>query len=340
MVDHVGNAADAIVPKADPKYLAWVADKMIEAGCAAVEKARPAEFGLGVVKVHGVGTNRHDPSGPSDAEVPLVFVREADGGAPIGLMVVYGMHPTVLHEDSTLVSGDFPHFTRRFLQQRIGESCPVLYHQGAAGDQSPRHVTRGNTFAEAQRLGELLGAQVAAVIPTLTFTRDLPIFVGRRLVELTPRAMPTLEFANRDLTAVRARFAELQRAGAPRANVRTAECNVFGAEETRELALAAIDGRLAAAVNECSPAEIQLVQMGPWNFVSWPGEFFADYALEIKRHSPNTFVITLANGELQAYIVTAEADANGLYEARNALFAHENGPRIVAETLALLNEPR
>jgi hypothetical protein len=70
--------------------------------------------------------------------------------------------------------------------------------------------------------------------------------------------------------------------------------------------------------------------------VSWPGEFFVEYALQVKRGAPGTFVITIANGELQAYIVTAEADANAFYEARNALFSHENGPRIVEETLALI----
>ncbi len=135
-------------------------------------------------------------------------------------------------------------------------------------------------------------------------------------------------------------FARLQREQAPRAAVRTAECDVFGAEETAELARAAGDGRLARAAAECSPAEIQVVEVGPWRFVAWPGEFFVEYALEVKRRSSDTFVITLANGELQAYIVTAEADARAYYEARNALFSHANGPRIVAATLALLEAGR
>jgi neutral ceramidase len=138
------------------------------------------------------------------------------------------------------------------------------------------------------------------------------------------------------LTAAREKFARLKREGAPRAEVRTAECDVFGAEETAELARAAVDGRLARAAAECSPAEIQLIEIGPWKFVSWPGEFFVEYALEVKRRAPGTFVITLANGELQAYIVTPEADAKSYYEARNALFSHENGPRMVEETLALI----
>jgi hypothetical protein len=34
--------------------------------------------------------------------------------------IIYGMHPTVLHEDSRLVSSDFFHFTR----QHIGALVP------------------------------------------------------------------------------------------------------------------------------------------------------------------------------------------------------------------------
>jgi hypothetical protein len=214
--------------------------------------------------------------------------------------------------------------------------CPVLYHNGASGNQSPRHVTRGNTFAEAQRLGELLGRQIAGVLPAVKFSREGRIAARQTLVPLTVRTMPDHAAAEAALTAAREKFTRLKRAGAPRAEVRTAECDVFGAEETAELARAAGDGRLAQAAADCSPAEIQLIAVGPWRFVSWPGEFFVEYALEVKQRVPGTFVITLANGELQAYIVTVEADANDYYEARNALFSHENGPRMVEATLALI----
>ncbi len=337
MVDYVSNSADATVPKADPEYLAWVASQMVAAARAAVQNAQPAQLGFVVARAQGVGSNRHDPSGPADPEVPVLVARARDGGAPIAAMLVYAMHPTVLHEDSTLISGDFPYFTRRYLQERvIGTACPVLYHNGASGDQSPRHVTRANTFAEAQRLGELLGRAIEEAWPAMRFVERAPIAVRRCKVDLSLRVMPPSTVAERALAEARERFARLQREGAPRAAVRTAECDVFGAEETAELANAARDGRLAAAARECSPAEIQIVEIGPWKFVCWPGEFFVEYALEVKRRSPDTFVLTLANGELQAYIVTAAADAKAFYEARNALFAWENGPRVVEETLALL----
>lgn len=341
VVEHVSNAADATVPKPDPAYLAWAANQMVAAAQAAVKSAGPAELGMVVAQANGVGSNRHDPSGPADSAVPVLLARARDGGAPIAAMLVYAMHPTVLHEDSTLISADFPYFARRYLQQHVvGAACPVLYHNGASGNQSPRHVTKANTFAEAQRLGELLGRAIAEAWPEMKFVDDAPIATRRRFVELTLRSMPNAQVATQALEEARECFARLQREGAPRTAVRTAECDVFGAEETAELALAAGDGRLAAAARQCSPAEIQVFEIGPWKFVCWPGEFFVEYALEVKRRSPNTFVITLANGELQAYIVTADADARAFYEARNALFAWSNGPRIVEETLALLTAKR
>jgi hypothetical protein len=93
---------------------------------------------------------------------------------------------------------------------------------------------------------------------------------------------------------------------------------------------------LRAAIVHCSPAEIQVVRIGPWRFVAWPGEFFVEYGLQLKASAPDAFLITLANGELQGYIATPEADARGVYEARNAVFAPANGAAFVAATLKTL----
>ena len=337
MVDYVSNAADPVVPRADPAYLQWVGGQMVDAARTAMRRAQPAEIGLAVGRATGVGTNRHDPAGPSDPEVPVLVVRSTPQHEPLACMVVYGMHPTVLHEDSTLISADFPCFTRRFLHGGVlPPTCPILYHNGASGNQSPRHVTRANTFAEAQRLGERLGQAIADVLPAISFFPEAGIVCRRRFLELRPRVFPTADAAVRAERQARERFENLRLTGATRQIVRTAECDWFGAEETAELARAAVDGRLETAVRHCSPAEIQLIAIGPWKFVAWPGEFFVEYALAVKARSPSTFVITLANGELQGYLVTSEASARGVYEATNAVFCPSNGPLVVETTLALL----
>ena len=61
-----------------------------------------------------------------------------------------------------------------------------------------------------------------------------------------------------------------------------------------------------------------------------------EHALALKARAPDTFVISLANGELQGYIATEEAAAEGGYEATNALFAPAAGRALVESSLAML----
>jgi hypothetical protein len=337
MSDQVSNAADPALPKADPRYLAWLADRLVEAGCGAVAAAEPAELGWSMGRAEGVGSNRHDPKGVTDPEVPVLVVRSQTSREPLACLLVYGMHPTVLHEDSTLISADFPHFTRRFLREQVlPAACPVLYFNGASGNQSPRHMIRSNTFAEARRIGENLGRTVADAIGGISFAREAEISFRRGQVQLEPRVFPSGRVATDGLAAARTHFAGLKEAGAAPAVIRTAECDVFGAEETVELVRAAADGRVASAIASCTPAEIQTITIGPWTLVAWPGEFFAEYGLALKAKAPRTSLVTLANGELQGYIVTPEAAERGCYEAMNTLYAVTTGRRFVETTLALL----
>jgi hypothetical protein len=337
MVDYVSNAADPVVPKTDPRYLALFTERVVAAAERAVRAAEPAETGFAMARADGLGTNRHDPAGPADLDVPVLVVRSLAASRPIACMVVCAMHPTVLHEDSTLVSADFPFFVRRQLRREaLPPSCPVLFHQGASGNQSPRHVTRGNTFAEGQRLGEILGRNVAAALPRAVYRREVAVTNVRTFLQAVPREFPAPDDADGKVAAARARLARLQVEGAARQAVRTAECDVFGAEETAELARAAADGRLASAIAACMPAEIQAIRIGPWAYVGWPGEFFVEFALELRRRVPGSFVVTMANGELQGYIVTEAAAAREVYEATNAVFAPANGARFVEASIALL----
>ncbi|MBP7142722.1 MAG: hypothetical protein KBA71_12500 [Opitutaceae bacterium] len=338
VADNLTNAADSVVPKADPRYLEWLAERLVLAARSAVGNAEGAVLGLGVAKAEGVGTNRHDPQGPSDPEVPVLLVRSGASGKPIACMLVYGMHPTVMHEDSTLISADFPGFTRRWLRaQVLGESCPVIYHLGAAGDQSPRHVTKANTFAEARRIGEHLGRCIATAIEGISCGPVGVVRGMRRWLEIRPREFPDVQGAKDALARSRKVYQELREAKASRQAVRTAECDVFGAEKTALLAEAAVDGRLAEAVRSASPAEIQVIQIGEWRFVGWPGEFFVEHALALKARAPaGTFVVTLANGQLQGYIATPKAVENACYEATNAVFSVDSGPRFVEATLDLI----
>lgn len=329
---------DPVIPKTDPKYVQFIENKIVESAVEAVRGARPAAIGLAVADGTGVGTNRRDPAGPANPEVPVLMVRSRPAGDLIACMVVCSMHPTVLHEDSTLVSADFPGMTRQYLQREVvGLDCTFLYHMGPAGNQSPRYSVSANTFAEAERLGQKLGAAIAAAIPDVQYREQVQIVCTRDFVELPRRSFSSVQEATETLAAAARRLAQLRRSGAPRQQIRTAEVDWFGAGENLTLARAAADHRLDSVVRSCLPAEIQIIALGPWTFVGWPGEIFVEYGLAVKAHSPDTHLISLANGELQGYIVTAEAVAERAYEAGNALFDASSGTLLVERTLKLIS---
>jgi neutral ceramidase len=337
-VDTLSNEGDAAVPKTDPRYVERLEDGIVEAAVQAFRSARPAEIGFATADGSRVGTNRHDPKGPSIPEVPVVVVRDLTSKAYLATMVVCSMHPTVLHEDSTLVSGDFPAMTRQYLQEHIlGKDCPVVYHTGPCGDQSPRHVTRSNTFDEAVRLGEMLGQSIAGAIGPIDYFKRIPLSCVRTMIDLPRRGFPTVDEAQKQVLQAIERLEALRQSRADGREIRTAECDWFGSEETLALAKAAAAKRLNAAIASIVPAEIQVMRVGPWFFVGWPGEVFVEFALTLRASHSNCHVVSMANGELQGYLVSEEAVRGRWYEAMNSLFASpEAGNVLVNRTLALL----
>lgn len=335
-VDHASNADDAAVPKTDPAYLRILEEGIVSAGTGAYKARSKAEIAFVHADSTGVGTNRRDPkNGPSHHDMPVIAVRNPDTRKMIGIMLVCSMHPTVLHEDSTLATSDFPGFARKYLKERYN-GCPVVYHTGPCGNLSPRHVTKENTFKEAERLGTIVGSAVDRALAHAGFSDTIALASATGSITPVKRVFPSVAEADRRAKAADQRFSELKKNGTPQ-EARGAEVDMFGAHETLTLAKAEASGVLEQFRQARIPAEVQGMKIGPFFFAAWPCEVFVEYALELKRDSENAFVISVANGELQGYIVTESAAAEGGYEASNALFAPETGKRLVAEARRLFN---
>lgn len=331
---------DPVVPPVDTAFTDHMVAAITRAGIQAVANAEPATLGFARADSTGIGTNRHDPAGPADHEMPVLAARTPDGQRWIALLYVCSMHPTVLHEDSRLVSADFPWAARRMLQEQLlGTDCPVLHHLGCAGNQSSRHVTSANTFDEAERIGTVLGKAVLAATEGLRFDDDPALGVVSRQVDPPRKTFPPAAQAEAELQRARDRFAELKRSG-PAAEARTAECDVFGAEHRAFLARVAAEGKLDPVYATCTPVEIQALRIGDWCFVGWPSETYVEYGLAVKAQSPDTFVITLANGKMIGYITTREAAETGKYESGAALFAPETGDLFAETSVNMAGELR
>ena len=336
--EFLSMTADPVVPPPDPGYMAAFEAGICRAAVDAWRGTVPALLAFATARAEGVGGNRLSKEGVADPEVGLLYVVHAATRTPLGLVMAYAMHPTVLHEDSLLVSADFPAYARQHLTERW-PGLTALYYTGPSGNQSPRHHVRGQTFAEAERAGRELGESVhraLVTIPTDAFVGDPVLRAVQGNVDLPVRTFPPVAEAVRRLAEARTRFEILEREHAGHGVVRTAECVVFGAEELVALARAQEEGRLEPWLRRALPAEVQVFRVGEHYCVGLPGELFVEYALDIKRRSPGrTLVVSMANGELQGYIVTPEADVAGGYEASCSFFTSESGTLLADAAVAL-----
>ncbi len=332
---------DVAMPPAAPDYLRFLKSQVVAAAATAAHGLVSAEIAWTRADATGVGGNRRTPGGLTDPECGILALRETGAKQELlGLVLVYGMHPTVLHEDSTLVSADFPHYTRREVQEHVGRPIPVVYFTAPSGNQSPRHFVDGQTFAEAERLGRRLGKVVCGAVDQIgaeAWRGDATVSGQLVQVGLKRNPIRTLSEAERLLAACRDDYDRLRRAHAPRAEIRTAECAVFGAEGARTISQAAASGELETALLDYQAVDVQAIRVGDAALVGFPGETFTEYALELKRLAPGkVFPVSLVNGNLQGYIVTPAAAAEGGYEATNAIFAPESGSILVETALELL----
>jgi hypothetical protein len=333
---------DPTVPEPDAEYMRFLRETVTASALEASENLFEAEAAWTSASVSGVSGNRHDPAGVRDPEAGILAVRRASDKKLMSVSVIYGAHPTVLHEDSKLVSSDFPGFARKYLREKTTPDLTVLYHPGPAGNQGPRHHVKAQTVAEAERLGVLLGGFLWDKVNALTggdFTSDFETAADIAFAELPRKQIPSMKEALANLKKRHDEFESLKKAGAGHGPVRTAECAVFGAEETIALAEAGESGELAKAAAALSPADVQVLKLGEGFLAGFPGEIFAEHGLELKkRFRDKVFPVSLVNGHLQGYITTEEAVRKGCYEASFSVFSPAAGGAMIEAAAGFINK--
>lgn len=340
--DGISQRYDPIVPPPDKEYVESLIERTVQTIMEAYNNKIECELGLTIADGKGVGGNRRQKDGAIDPEVPVMVLRKKEDKQIYGLLSVYCMHPTVLHEDNKLYSSDFPGYVREYLLNKISPDVVYLYHTGPEGNQSPRHYVKGATFDEAKRLGYMLGERIFNKIEELTdedYKSWVELDTDFHKIDLPLKRFPNLKEAGEKLKSSIEKLKCLRKNNAPYSEVRTAECDWFGAERAAALARLAGEGELADIIRTIMPAEIQVFKIDNNYFVALSGESFVEYSLAIKEGTGHkVFVIALANGELQSYIISQQAYNEGGYEVSTSLFKPEAGNFMVNEALARLSE--
>jgi len=282
---------------------------------------------------HGIGGNRRDPlNGKVDPLLQLLAIRDKNKRL-IGCIVKYALHPSTMHEDNTLVSSDYVGYLRETIKKTYPDAY-VLFLQGTAGDQSNRHTRVYKGFAEAKRIGTMLGNAAVNLIEKIDFTKQDLLSVAQTETILPLRRLPSLEETISCTKKSKAVYENLKISDtATPTELRRAEVEMFGADclasYVRQMADPVGREKLTAEL----PAEVQVIRWNDMVIVGMQGELFVEFGLDIQKKSPfsKTFVVTLANGGLPGYVCTREAYCTGGYEVGSSLLAPDAG-EILAKT--------
>jgi hypothetical protein len=318
-------------PVLQGEYEEFFVRSAVESIVQAWRARRPRKLGSGIAPHGGwVGMNRRRlESGfsPVDKEIQVLKVTDFRGRVE-AVLFNYPCHPACLGPDNLLISADWPYFAAQRLRERLGKTVKVLYFQGTQGNINTGYSAGlsalgvpipTRTFTYAQELGEIVAGAILSKLPAIPSQSGGALSSRRDTVALEYYIPSTLEEAQRKLAQAGRQVEELAHAAAPRARLDVARVERAFAEYS----LKRLERNLKDGQREYR-AELQVIRVGDAAFVSFPGEFFVEVGLEVKKRSgfATTFCLGLANDNL-GYFPISEAYAEGGYEVSVARF----GPR-------------
>jgi neutral/alkaline ceramidase-like enzyme len=139
-----------------PELLAFVIDVLSNLIKEADKDYKAVKIGTSSILIPNMNRNRRgDPE--VDNELTLTRI-DYENGTPMTALVNWTAHPTFMSGEDMMVSGGWPGFLQRELEQWIGNGITVMYYNGAEGDQSPIGQGGGSSHYEK---AEVYGRGVA-----------------------------------------------------------------------------------------------------------------------------------------------------------------------------------
>lgn len=156
-----------------PDYLRQLEQTLEQALCECHDGAQ-----LGIMETHwgncSLATNRDmrnpegkgflvgwNESGETDKTLLIARITRQEDGTPLGILINYACHPTILAWENTKTSPDFLGSMRDVVEAETG--APTVFLQGASGELAPRHQYTGDTNV-ADRAGRCLGHAVLSTL--------------------------------------------------------------------------------------------------------------------------------------------------------------------------------
>jgi len=299
----------------------------------------PATIATAPVDVPGIGGNRRDVDGPVDHQLRVLRIDGVREGKPLGAVVNYACHPTVLGPDNTEYSADYVGALRETFTKQHGTALPVAFFNGACGDVNPGgyspeaslrgEAVPGRTFERARQIGEQLGDAAYVAFTDAEPSEPLRVEAESRTVTVKLRPFPLPAEAEQHLQTCRDRLAQTE-PGSEAHKQASADCVYAG------VALGNAK-TYAACPDGVMDVTLQAFSVGGWSLLALPTEVFAAPGLALKSNSPfnQTMIAAYANRSL-GYLPDREALTDDGYEQRVALLGVWAVDTILGTAAALL----
>lgn len=143
------------------QYTREFTDKLEQVALAALKDRRPArvEWGVGTAKF---AKNRRAQGGPVDHDLPVLVVRNPDGGVR-AIYVNYACHCVTLSDNK--ISGDWAGYAQEQIEKQH-PGATALVSVGCGADQNPIPGVQGDKFEIAVQQGAEVAAEVERLLKT------------------------------------------------------------------------------------------------------------------------------------------------------------------------------
>jgi len=271
-----------------------------------------------------------NPNGITDREVGVLRVDDAENSIPIAVLLSYACHPVVLGPNLE-ISADYVGYAVNFIEQTLGTRTVALFANGAQGDMNS--IVHPGTYADAERLGITLGAEVIKVALNTETNGNVHIKTVTKRTELPLNPASTPERQREYMRFLEKEYKRF-----------TVEGDATRAWDI-EMRLAVAGYRLynrEQMMHPYMPAEVtafSLIGEGvSVGLVSEPAELFCKYGMRARSQSPftTTLVLGLANGFI-GYVPTPKVYTEGGYECEATNVAPGGGDQLCQTMIDALN---
>ena len=180
------------IPEADQKhidrYTREFTDKLIAVASEALKNRAPSTLHFGIGSA-GFAKNRRSATGPVDHDVPVLVVRDLEGGIR-AIHANYACHCVTLSEN--LIGGDWAGYAQEHIE-RLYPGAVALISIGCGADQNPSTGVTGDRFDLASQQGMEIASEVERVLNAPMRAVSGPLKIQLTRIKLDLATPPTRE---------------------------------------------------------------------------------------------------------------------------------------------------